>query len=86
MSTTVTRRVQDTKKLYVAFELGEKEWKLAMSLGLEAPPRLRSLRARGTARLLEVLEKERQRLGAEQIVAGSTRCVKEELLDNELSG
>jgi transposase len=69
MSATVTRMVQDTKKLYVAFELGEKEWKLAMSLSLEAPARLRSLRARGTTRLLEVLEKERQRLGAEQIVS-----------------
>jgi transposase len=60
---------EDTKKLYVAFELGEKEWKLAMSLGLGVRPRLRSLRARGTTRLLEVLEKERQRFGAEQIVS-----------------
>ena len=30
MSTTVTRMDQDTKTLYVAFEPGEKEWKLAM--------------------------------------------------------
>ena len=36
MSTTVTRMDQDTKTLYVAFELGEKEWKLAMSR--ETPP------------------------------------------------
>jgi transposase len=53
----------------VAFELGEKEWKLAMSTDLEERPRLRSLRARGTTRLLEVLEKERQRFGAERIVS-----------------
>ncbi|MEN8184952.1 MAG: IS110 family transposase [Myxococcota bacterium] len=69
MSTAVTRIGQDTKTLYVAFELGEKEWKLAMSTGLEARPRLRSLRARGTTRLLEILEKERQRLGAVRIVS-----------------
>ncbi len=60
---------QDTKALYVAFELGEKEWKLAMSTDLEARPRLRSLRARSTTRLLEILEKERQRLGAVRIVS-----------------
>ncbi len=39
MSTAVTRMDQDTKELYVAFELGEKEWKLAMSPSLEARPR-----------------------------------------------
>ena len=69
MSTAMTRMDQDTKTLYVAFELGEKEWKLAMSPGLEVRPRLRSVRARGTTRLLEVLEKERQRFGAERIVS-----------------
>ena len=42
MSTAMTRMDQDTKTLYVAFELGEKEWKLAMSTDLEARPRLRS--------------------------------------------
>ncbi len=68
-ATAVTRMDQDTKTLYVAFELGEKEWKLAMSPGLEERPRLRSLRARGTTRLLEILEKERQRFGAERIVS-----------------
>ena len=69
MSTAMTRMDQSTKTLYVAFELGEKEWKLAMSPGLEVRSRLRSLPARRTTRLLEVLEKERQRFGAEQIVS-----------------
>ncbi len=69
MSTAVTRTNQDTKTLYVAFELGEKEWKLAMSTNLEARPRLRSLRARGTTRLVEILEKEQQRLGTGRIVS-----------------
>ncbi len=39
MSTAVTHMDQATKTLYVAFELGEKEWKLAMSPNLEARPR-----------------------------------------------
>ncbi len=69
MSAAATRMDQDTKTMYVAFELGEKEWKLAMSPDLETRPRLRSLRARGTTRLLEVLEKERQQFGAERIVS-----------------
>jgi transposase len=60
---------EDTKTLYVAFELGEKEWKLAMSPSLAVRPRLRSLRSRGKTRLLEILEKERQRFGAERIVS-----------------
>ncbi len=69
MSTAVTRMDQDTKTLYVAFELGEKEWKLAMSPDLHARPRLRTLRSRGTRRLLEILEKERLQFGAVQIVS-----------------
>ncbi len=69
MSTAVTRTDQNNKTLYVAFELGEKEWKLAMSPSLEARPRLRALRARSTARLLELLAKERERVGAVQIVS-----------------
>ncbi len=51
MSTAVTRMDQDTKKLYVAFELGEKEWKLAMSADLEARSRLRSFYAGNDARV-----------------------------------
>jgi transposase len=69
MSTAMTRKDEDTRTLYVAFELGEKEWKLAMSPGFDTRPRLRSVRARGTARLLEVLEKERQRFEAKRIVS-----------------
>jgi len=69
MSTAMTRKDEDTRTLYVAFELGEKEWKLAMSPGFDTQPRLRSLRARGITRLVEVLEKERQRFGAEHIVS-----------------
>ncbi len=69
MSTALTRTDQETPILYVAFELGEREWKLAMSPGLEAPPRLRTVRSRGTGRLMEVLGEERKRLGADQVVS-----------------
>ena len=69
MSAAVTRMDQDTKKLYVAFELGEKEWKLAVSPALEVRPKLRSVRSRATARVLELLETERRRVGAVQIVS-----------------
>ena len=69
MSAAVTRMDQDTKTLYVAFELGEKEWKLAMSSDLQARPRLRTLRSRTTRRLLAILEKERLQVGAVQIVS-----------------
>ncbi len=69
MSTAMTRMNEDTKTLYVAFELGEKDWKLAMSVDLHTRPRLRTLRSRNTRRLLEVLEKERLQLGALQIVS-----------------
>ena len=69
MSTAMTRTDQDTKTLYVAFELGEKEWKLAMSPDLHTRSRLRTLRSRSTRRLLEILEKERLQFGAVRIVS-----------------
>ena len=69
MSTAVIRMDEDAKTLNVAFVLGEKEWKLAMSTGLESRPRLRSLRSRATTQLLDILAKERQRLGAAQTVS-----------------
>lgn len=69
MSTAMTRSGQDIKTLYVAFELGEKDWKLAMSPSLDNRPRLRSLRARATDRLLAILDQERERMGAARIVS-----------------
>lgn len=69
MPVAATRMDDDTKTLYVAFELGEKEWKLAMSPGLAVRPRLRSLRSRATTRLLGILERERQRVGAVRVVS-----------------
>lgn len=60
MSTTATTRAIDRNEagvcLYVSFELGEKEWKLALATALGERPRLRTLRARDTKRLLAEIE------------------------------
>lgn len=69
MSTAAARRGQDTRILYVAFELGETEWKLAMSPSLEVRARFRTLRSRTTRRLLEVLGQEQARVGAVEVVS-----------------
>jgi transposase len=69
VSTAVTRIDQGTKTLYVAFELGEKEWKLASSTRLEETPRLHTVGSRNTALLVTVLEKERIRSGAERVAS-----------------
>ena len=56
VSTAATRKCQDTSTLFVAFELGEKDWKLALAPGFNAKPRLRSVRARDVKRVIEILE------------------------------
>ena len=69
MSTAATRKDQDTSTLFVAFELGEKDWKLALAPGFNERPRLRSVRARDLKRLIEVLELEQARVGAGSVVS-----------------
>jgi transposase len=49
--------------LYVAFELGWTEWKLAFGTGVGASPRLRSVPARKLDQLLEEIAKAKSRLG-----------------------
>ncbi|HEV8445513.1 MAG TPA: IS110 family transposase [Gemmatimonadaceae bacterium] len=56
MLTVTTRREreatsQERAPLYLSFELGEREWKLAFATGLGARPRHRTLRARDLERL-----------------------------------
>lgn len=71
MSTTATTRVIDRTEnevcLFVSFELGEKEWKIAWATSLGARPRLRTLRARDTKRLLGEIEKARVAVGASRV-------------------
>lgn len=50
----VTTRL-DVPTLYVAFELGNSEWGLAMATGMERPPRLRTMPARALDRLQQEL-------------------------------
>jgi transposase len=72
MSTATTRRHQDTTTtvtLYVAFELGERDWKLAMNTGFGGRPRLVTIRARHTRRLETVLEQAQRRSGAMKVVS-----------------
>lgn len=72
MSTATTHteeRIATEACLYVALELGEKEWKLAMSTSLSAKAQTKTLRARNTARLRGLLEAARDRVGATRIVS-----------------
>jgi transposase len=49
--------------LYLAFELGETQWKLAFTIGMGQKPRLRSMPARALARLQEEIAKAKKRFG-----------------------
>jgi len=49
--------------LYLAVELGESEWKLVFTIGMEQKPRLRSMPARDLPRLHEEIAKAKRRFG-----------------------
>ncbi len=73
MSKTATTRNDDPtaqgRTLFVAFELGEREWKLAWAPALDARPKGATIQGRDTRRLLEILERARQRAGATRIAS-----------------
>ena len=73
MSKTATTRNDDPtaqgRTLFVAFELGEREWKLAWAPALDARPKGATIQGRDTRRLLEILERARQRVGAARIAS-----------------
>lgn len=73
MSKTATTRINNaiatSTTLFVAFELGEREWKLAWAPSLDCKPTGATLRARDTRKLLEVLEQARQRAGAARLTS-----------------
>jgi transposase len=50
-----------TDVLYLAFELGDTDWKLAFTIGLGQKPRLRSMPARNLPRLQEEIAKAKKR-------------------------
>ena len=72
MSTTATARVNHRTAsevaLFMSFELGEKEWKIAWATSLGERPRCRTLRARDTKRLLEEIEKARGAVDVRRVV------------------
>jgi transposase len=53
----------DSRRLYVALELGWTKWKLAMSTGLGQKPRLRTIAARDLGQLRAELARAKQRFG-----------------------
>src|SRR3990172_7789037 len=50
-----------TGVLYLAFELGEAQWKLALTIGLGQKPRLRSMPGRDLPRLQEEIARAKKR-------------------------
>ncbi len=71
METETTCQSNDTmekRKLYLALELSQKEWKLGFSVGPGQAPRLRSVAARDVRRLMEEIHLARGRFGLEKDV------------------
>jgi transposase len=52
-----------TEVLFLAFELGDKDWKLALTIGVGQKPRLRSMPARDLTRLQAEIAKAKKRFG-----------------------
>jgi transposase len=64
-----TRKRNDTpvsRKLYLALELSEADWKLGFTIGLGQAPRLRSIPARNLAGLKREIEQAKERFGLRQ--------------------
>jgi transposase len=55
--------------LFVAFELGEKDWKIAWATSLGEKATLHTLRARGTERLLELIGRAQRKVGATRMIS-----------------
>jgi transposase len=67
-----TRRKNDTpvsRKLYMALELSQAEWKLGFTIGLGQAPRLKSIKARNLESLKREIEQAKVRFGLAKEVA-----------------
>ena len=60
---TTNRTVSNAPVLYLALDLGLREWKLAFTVGLGQQPRLKTIRARSTMALLEQIKAAKKRFG-----------------------
>ena len=63
MSTAMPRMNQDTKILFVAFELSENTWKLGFTTGHGQKPRERTIAARHQARVRQEVAQANRRCG-----------------------
>ena len=66
MTTTRNRKPStqaQTPALYLAFELGESNWKLALTIGIGQKPRLRGMPSRDLPRLQQEMAKAKKRFG-----------------------
>lgn len=61
MSTVATRESQPAEALYIAFELGERKWKIACTTGAGQAPRIRQLGARDLVQLDEEVQRAKSR-------------------------
>ena len=68
--------------LYLAFELGNSEWKLAMTTGLEQPPVIRTIPARGLAALTAEIARAKAPFGLAPTAADHLAVVVEEWIAN----
>ena len=80
---TATRKVHSTKRkpvasdttvtgvLYLAFELGWNEWKLAFATAPADNPRLRSIGGRNTQALMQEIAKAKKRFGVIRFVCSA---------------
>ena len=60
---STNRTVSNAPVLYLALDLGLREWKLAFTVGLGQQPRLKTIRARSTMALLEQIKAAKKRFG-----------------------
>jgi transposase len=60
---SANRTVSNALALYLALDLGLREWKLAFTVGLGQQPRLKTIRARSTMALLEQIKAAKKRFG-----------------------
>ena len=62
-TTQSTLQTTNTQKLYLAFELGEKQWKLGFTIGFGQRPRVRTIRARNLTALEREVKRAYRRFG-----------------------
>ncbi len=60
---TTNCTVSNAPVLYLAFDFGTRDWKLAFTVGLGQPPRLKTITSRSTTALLGQIKAAKKRFG-----------------------